>query len=183
MTLSPQPLFRQTMGRLFHLLPRPVKDQHGALDILLSRGRCDIERGKAWTARAVGWLFKFPPAGRDLPTLVTVIAERGREIWHRDFGGQGIFTVLEPARRNGAPVIVERFGFVCFDLQLGEVKDGISMSVVGMRAFGLALPRWLWPRVKAVERAEAQRFHFDIDIDLSWGAKLIHYRGWVVPAA
>ena len=69
MVLNAQPLFRQTLGRLFHLLPRPVKDQHGALDILLSRGRCDIERGKAWTARAVGWLFKFPPAGRDLPTL------------------------------------------------------------------------------------------------------------------
>src|ERR1700754_3606916 len=126
-----QPLFRATMGRLFHLLPRPVKDQHGALDILLSRGRCDIERGREWTARAVGWLFKFPPAGRDLPTLVTVIAERGREIWHRDFGGQGIFTVLEPARKNGTPVIVERFGFVCFDLALGDVEGGISMKVVG----------------------------------------------------
>ena len=186
-TMLRQPLFRATMGRLFNRLPRPVKDQHGALDILLSRGRCDIERGKAWHARLVGWLFKFPPAGRDLPTLVTVIAERGREIWHRDFGGEGIFTVLEPARNpirflGCAPVIVERFGLVCFDLQLGEAEGGINMTVVGMRAFGLAIPRWLWPRVRAVERAEAQRFHFDIDIDLSWGAKLIHYRGWVVPA-
>jgi hypothetical protein len=79
-------------------------------------------------------------------------------------------------------VIVERFGIVCFDLAVGETKDGITLSVVGMRALGIAVPRWLWPRLKAVERAEAQRFHFDIDIDLSWGAKLIHYRGWVVPA-
>jgi hypothetical protein len=183
MVLNAQPLFRQTLGRLFHLLPRPVKDQHGALDILLSRGRCDIERGKAWTARAVGWLFKFPPAGRDLPTLVTVIAGHGRELWHRDFGGRGIFTVLEPARKNGAPVIVERFGIVSFDLAVAEAEDGISLTVVGMRALGLAVPSWLWPRLRAVERGEAQRFHFDIDIDLSWGAKLIHYRGWVVPAA
>jgi len=183
MVLTAQPLFQQTMGRLFELLPRPVKAQHSALDILLSHGRCDIERGKAWHARLVGWLFKFPPAGRDLPTLVTVIAERGREIWHRDFGGEGIFTVLEPARKQGAPVIVERFGIVAFDLKVEEVKDGISLSVVGMRALGVAIPRWLWPKLNAVERAEAQRFHFDIDIDLSWGAKLIHYRGWVVPAA
>src|SRR6186713_302403 len=143
-----KPLFQQTMDRLFQRLPKPVKEQHGAVDILLSRGRCDIERGAAWASLLVGWLFKFPPAGRDLPTLVTVIAERGREIWHRDFGGRRIFTVLEPARREGAPVIVERFGWVCFDLQLGEVKDGISMSVVGMRAFGLAMPRFVWPRVK-----------------------------------
>jgi hypothetical protein len=183
MTLSPQPLFQQTLGRLFDLLPKPVKSQHGAIDILLSHGRCDIERGKEWHARLVGWMFKFPPAGHDLPTLVTVIAERGREIWHRDFGGKGIFTVLEPARINGAPVIVERFGIVSFDLAVGETADGITLSVVGMRALGLAIPRWLWPRLNAVERAEAQRFHFDIDIDLSWGAKLIHYRGWVLPAA
>jgi hypothetical protein len=182
MTLKAQPLFQQTMGRLFQRLPKPVKAQHGALDILLSRGRCDIERGRAWSARLVGRLFKFPPAGRDLPTLVTVIAEQGREIWHRDFGGRGIFTVLEPARKNGAPVIVERFGIVTFDLAVAEVKNGISLSVIGMRALGLGIPRWLWPRLKAVEHAEAQRFHFDIDIDLSWGAKLIHYRGWVVPA-
>jgi hypothetical protein len=170
------------MGRLFQRLPRPVKAQHGALDILLSHGRCDIERGKAWSAQLVGRLFRFPPAGRDLPTLVTVIAEGGREIWHRDFGGDGIFTVLEPARKNGTPVIVERFGIVSFDLAVGEIEDGISLTVIGMRALGLAIPGWLWPRLKAVERAEAQRFHFDIDIDLSWGAKLIHYRGWVVPA-
>jgi len=187
MTLHPQPLFRMAMGRLFDLLPGPVRDQHGALDILLSTGRCDIERGRAWHALVVGWLFKFPPAGRDLPTLVTVIAERGREIWHRDFGGNGIFTVLEPARRaagsQGIPVIVERFGIVSFDLAVSDTKDGISLTVVGMRALGLTIPRWLWPRLRAVERAEAQRFHFDIDIDLSWGAKLIHYRGWVVPAA
>src|SRR5262249_29231270 len=122
-------------------------------------------------------------AGRDLPTLVTVIAERGREIWHRDFGGEGIFTVLEPARRQDLAVIVERFGIVTFDLQVAEVPDGISLTVVGMRALGVAVPCWLWPRLNAVERAEAQRFHFDIDIDLSWGSKLIHYRGWVVPAA
>lgn len=182
MVMTAQPLFQQTMGRLFHRLPKPVKVQHGALDILLSRGRCDIERGKAWSARLVGRLFKFPPPGRDLPTLVTVIAETGREIWHRDFGGAGIFTVLEPAQKKGALVIVERFGVVCFDLAVSETEDGISLTVIGMRALGVTVPRWLWPRLKAVERAEAQRFHFDIDIDLSWGAKLIHYRGWVVPA-
>src|SRR4051812_33383634 len=156
MTLKAQPLFQQTMGRLFHRLPKPVRAQHGALDILLSRGRCDIERGRALSARLVGRLFRFPAAGRDLPTLVTVIAESGREIWHRDFGGEGIFTVLQPARKSGTPVIVERFGVVSFDLAVAEVEDGISLSVVGMRALGLAIPKWLWPRLQAVERAEAQ---------------------------
>jgi hypothetical protein len=182
MALKTQPLFPQTMERLFNRLPKPVKAQHGTVDILLSHGRCDIERGKDWASLLVGWLFKFPPAGRDLPTLVTVIAERGREIWHRDFGGEGIFTVLEPAAHNDTPVIVERFGIVTFDLAIGEVPNGITLSVAGMRALGIAVPRFLWPRLNAVEHAEAQRFHFDIDIDLSWGAKLIHYRGWVVPA-
>jgi hypothetical protein len=182
MTLTPQPLFRRAMGRLFHLLPEPVKQQHGVLDIQLSSGRCDIDRGTAWNARAIAWLFGFPPAGRDLPTTVTVISEGRREIWHRDFGGCGIFTVLEPAARRDRPVIVERFGWgVTFDLAIAEVADGLRMSVIGMRAWGLAMPRWLWPTLEATERAERQRFLFDIDIRLGWGDALIHYRGWVTP--
>jgi hypothetical protein len=182
MTLTPQPLFRRAMGRLFHLLPEPVKRQHGVLDIQFSSGRCDIDRGTAWNARLIAWLFGFPPGGRDLPTTVTVISEGRREIWHRDFAGRGIFTVLEPAARRGSPVIVERFAWgVTFDLAIREVEDGLSMSVIGMRAWGMPLPRWLWPRLNATERAERQRFLFDIDIRLGWGDALIHYRGWVTP--
>jgi len=184
MTLTPQPLFRRAMGRLFHLLPDPVKHQHGVLDIQLSSGRCDIDRGRAWNARVIAWLFGFPPAGRDLPTTVTVISEGRREIWHRNFGGKGIFTVLEAAARAGDPVIVERFGWgVTFDLAIREIEGGLSMSVIGMRACGLPVPRWLWPRLDATERAERQRFLFDIDIRLGWGDALIHYRGWVTPPA
>jgi hypothetical protein len=185
LTATQQPLFRRSMGRLFHLLPSPVKRQHGAVDILLSVGRCDIDRGPALTARLIGWLFKFPPPGRNLATKVTVIAGGGREIWHRDFGGNGIFTVLEPAYRHHRPVIVERFGIVTFDLALGmtvgmgDGGGGLCMTVVGMRAAGIAMPRWLWPVLRAVERAEPQRFVFDIDIRLAWGRPLIHYRGWL----
>jgi hypothetical protein len=50
-----------------------------------------------------------------------------------------------------------------------------------MRALGVPLPRWLWPTLNATERAERQRFLFDIDIRLGWGDALIHYRGWVAP--
>ncbi|HVY98225.1 MAG TPA: DUF4166 domain-containing protein [Dongiaceae bacterium] len=184
MTLTPQPLFRRTMGRLFHLLPAPVRQQHGVLDVQLSTGRCDIERGTAWNARLIAWLFGFPPAGRDLPTTVTVISEGRREIWYRDFGGRGIFTVLEAAAHAGKPVIVERFGWgVAFDLAICEVEGGLRLSVIGMRACGLKLPRWLWPKLDATERAERQRFLFDIDIRLGWGDALIRYRGWVTPPA
>lgn len=182
MTPTTQPLLRRAMGRLFQALPAPVRRQHGVQDVLLSTGRCDIDRGPALNARLIGWLFGFPPAGRDLPTRVTVIAERGREVWHRDFAGRGIFTVLEPARPASRPVIVERFGWgVTFDLALDETECGLRMTVVGMRACGIPLPRRLWPRLDAVERAERQRFLFDIDIRLGWGDPLIHYRGWVTP--
>lgn len=183
MAIAPQPLLRRAMGRLFNRLPGPVKEQHGAIDILLTTGRCDIDRGRALSARLIGWLFGFPPAGRDLPTKVTVIAEAGREIWHRDFGGNGIFTVLEPAAQAGRPTIVEKFGAVAFDLALEERQGGLGMTVIGMRVFGIPMPRWLWPVLKGIERAEPQRFVFDIDIRLGWGRPLIHYRGWLAEAA
>jgi hypothetical protein len=176
-----RPLFRQAMGGLFHALSAPVRAQHGVTDVRISAGRCDIDRGGTWFSRVVGWAFRFPPAGRDLPTQVTVIADRGREIWYRDFDGNGIYTVLQPRSgiRPGPAMIVEKFGLVGFDLELQDEAGALRMRVRGMKFGPCPLPRWIWPDLRAVERAESERFIFDIDIRLPGGELLIHYCGWL----
>jgi hypothetical protein len=173
-------LLRTAAGRMLDRLHPPVRMLHDVHDATIAFGQTHIERGANPFARLVGWLFGFPPAGRRLPTTITVMAARGAEIWHRRFRDHPILTHLEP---GGAPgVIVERFRFgVTFQLRTVEHGGALRFHVLGMRVCGVPMPALLWPRLKAEERAERGGFAFDIDIALPGGSRLIRYRGWVRP--
>ncbi len=156
-------------------------------DALVAFGYADIDRGGSVLARFVGWMFAFPAAGRALATTITIVADGGREIWHRRFASAPILTHLEPAlvKRELAPAqpaVVERFRWgVRFELGLGERDGALRFEILAMRVGGVPIPRFLWPQLKAEERVQDGRFAFDIEIRLPWSAPLIHYRGWVEP--
>jgi hypothetical protein len=68
---------------------------------------------------------------------------------------------------------------VCFELGLIERSGTLGFEILAMRVAGISIPSFLWPQLKAEERAQNGRFAFDIEIRLPWSALLIHYRGWV----
>jgi len=176
-------LLRRAIGSTLERFHRPVRALHEIEDATVAFGHTDIDRGRGAVSMLVGWLFGFPPAGRRLPTAITVLADRGAEIWHRRFAGRPILTHLEPHPRGSRSVIVERFRFgVAFDLEVKERDGRLAFGLLGMHVCGVPMPRWLWPRLRAEERAEHGGFRFDIDIGLPAGGRLIHYRGWVKPA-
>jgi hypothetical protein len=167
-----------TLDRLQH----PVRALHEVHDATVVFGQTDIERGAMPIARLVGWVFGFPPAGRRMPTAITVLATRGFEIWYRRFSGFPILTHLEPCPGAGNGMIVERFRFgVTFELRTIERGGALHFQLCGMRIYGLPMPRWLWPLLNAEESAEHGGFRFDIDIALRGCGRLIRYRGWVRP--
>jgi hypothetical protein len=51
---------------------------HDVQDATVVFGHTDIDRGSGPVSRLVGWLFGFPPAGRRLPTVITVLATGGK---------------------------------------------------------------------------------------------------------
>jgi hypothetical protein len=173
-------LLRRTAGGALDRLQRPLRALHDVHDATIAFGRTHIERGSNPVARLVGWLFGFPPAGRRMPTTITVLAARGAEIWHRRFRDHPILTRLEPTGSPG--IIVERFRFgVTFELQVVERAGALRFHVRGMRICGMPMPSLLWPLVNAEERAERGGFAFDVDIGLRGCGRLIRYRGWVQP--
>jgi hypothetical protein len=176
-------LLRRMAGATLDRLHAPVKKLHDVQDATVVFGHTDIDRGPGPISRVVGWLFGFPPAGRRLPTAITILANGGREIWHRRFAGHPILTHLEPAGEARRPVIVERFRFgVTFALQITERDGSLRFELRGMRVCGIPMPRFLWPLLDAEERSERGGFRFDINIALRGFGRLIHYRGWVRPA-
>jgi hypothetical protein len=175
-------LFGRALGKRVKRLARGVRRLHGVEDAAVVFGYADIDRGKSLSSRVVGRLFGFPPAGRAIPTAITVVSDNGLEIWHRRFAAHPIVTHLEPACDHARPTVVERFRYgVAFDLELNERAGALTFHVKAMRIAGIPMPRWLWPILKGEERSDKGRFVFDIDIALRLVGPLIHYRGWVRP--
>ena len=94
-------LLRRTAGESFERLQRPVRTLHDVHDATIAFGQTHIERGSNPLGRVIGWLFGFPPAGRRIPTTITVLATRGAEIWHRRFRNHPILTRLQQPRAPG----------------------------------------------------------------------------------
>lgn len=175
-------LLRRMAGAAVERLHAPVRELHDVQDATVVFGHTDIDRGHDPVSRVVGWLFGFPPEGRRLPTAITILASGDREIWHRRFAGHPILTHLEPVNHNHGSIVVERFRFgVTFALQVAEHDGSLRFELRGMRVCAIPMPRFLWPRLRAEERAERDGFRFDIDIALRGFGRLIHYRGWVRP--
>ncbi|PWT72830.1 MAG: hypothetical protein C5B46_06255 [Proteobacteria bacterium] len=175
-------LFHRAIGSTLERFHAPVRALHAVEDATIAFGHTDIERGAGAVSRLVGWLFGFPPGGRRMPTAITVVADRGAEIWHRRFAGHPILTQLEAHPGTNKSVIVERFRFgVAFELEVTEHGGSLGFRLLGMRLCGAPMPRWLWPRLRGEEHAERGGFCFDIDISLPLWGHLIRYRGWVKP--
>jgi hypothetical protein len=177
------PLFGRTLGPALARYEAPVRALHTVRDATVALGSSDIRRGHGIVARVVGRVFGFPPAGRRMPTAVTIVAAHNAEIWHRRFAGHPILTHLEAAPASRRPIVRERFRFgVTFDLAVLEEDGRLAFQLAGMRVCGAPMPRFLWPVLRAEERAERGGFLFDIDIRLRGFGLLIHYHGWVRPA-
>jgi hypothetical protein len=177
------PLFARALGPRLRRYARAVQTLHRVADATVAFGHADVERGAGMVSRLVGRAFGFPPAGRAMPTRVTVIADGARELWLRRFAGHAILTRLEPAPDRTRPTVTERFRWgVAFDLAVAERGGRLGFEVTAMRVLGAPMPRFLWPLLAAEERAERGGFAFDVAIALRFFGPLIHYRGWVRPA-
>lgn len=166
------PLYRRVLGESFDILPVPVLAMHEICGDGGAFGEATVERGSNPLARLIGWVMRFPPAGRyDLHVGFT--EKDGREVWTRDFGSHRFHSEL--SERDGR--LTERFGPMRFTFDLPVSPSGLGMKIVRWTAFGLLMPLWLAPRVSASESVEQGRFAFDVAIALPLVGRVVHYCG------
>jgi hypothetical protein len=171
------PMMRQVLGGAFDALPREVQATHDHAGPRRFSGRAVVERGGGWIARAIAWVFRFPPAAADVAVTVTKTPVEGGEIWERRFGTR----VFRSHLRGGAEGLTERFGPLVFRLALRVEEEALHWPVAGGRCLGMPLPRFLLPVSVAREYVEDGRFRFDVALHGPLGAGLIvRYRGWLV---
>ncbi len=176
------PLYRRILGPAWDSLPEQLKAMHEIKGGMTASGAAMVERGMGLLARLAAALFRFPPAGRDVPVTVTFAPRAGGEIWTRNFAGRAFTSVQRAGRGSLERLIVERFGPFAFAFAV--VLDGgrLRLVVRHWRCLGLPLPMSVGPRGEACEFAENGRFRFHVEIGLRWTGPIVRYRGWLVPS-
>jgi hypothetical protein len=175
------PVYRRLLGDAFAALPAPIQAMHALTGTLAAEGRACVERGTGILARAIGAIFGFPPAARDIPVRVDFSLRKGREVWRRNFDGKSFTSTQEAGRGRFDRLLCERFGPFAFGLALVREGGRLDLLARAWSAFGIPLPRALVPHVSAYEIVEDGRFQFYVEIKLPLVGLVVRYRGWLVP--
>lgn len=150
--------YREVVGAAaWDALPRALHEMH--------------ERGGAGTftvtsrrfARVLSLLGYLPSPGVAQVTL-RIEREANLERWTRSFNGE-IFASTQRVERG---VIVERVGISEIRYAVHARGAALHLDILSIRLFGLPVPRRLWPRLEATERADGLRVHVNIAVGTSF---------------
>jgi hypothetical protein len=171
-------LYRRALGSAYFQQSRAGQVLHDAGPSRW-KGRCRVDGGESGAARLLAWSFGLPAAAADTPIVVEFASVDDVELWTRRIGTRAMRSRQHLGRGRPPGWIVEQFGAFAFDLELRAADGRLELLIRGMRCWGVALPRALWPRIAAAETEEEGRFCFDVQIGLPLVGRLVRYRGWL----
>ena len=171
----------QVLGPSFERLPPLLRGVHDARRRKEFSGRCSIESGRNWLARAIQ-VFASLPSRSHADAEVHVVIERSdggeisepRETWTRRFGGQRMQSMI----RRGRDGLEERFGPIVLTFALTLEPGRIVWRIKGARFLFIPLPVAWFAGCGAFETIVDGRYWFDARAGML-GILLVHYKGWL----
>jgi Domain of unknown function (DUF4166) len=159
-------IYREILGAAaWDALPPALRNMH-------ERGGAGtftvVSRGFAKILSLLGYL---PSAGNATVTL-RIEREGGVERWIRSFNGE-IFASTQRMERG---IVAERIGIS--EIRYAVVPRGTTLhhEILSVRILGLAVPKWMLPRLEATERADGPRVHVNVAV-----GKAFRYTGALAP--
>jgi hypothetical protein len=168
-------LFRQAMGPAFDRLHPALRRFHTLAGRSTLHGQVRTEPPATWLGRLLARFTRTPLTAQEGAIRFELDAAPLRERWTRHFPFSTMVSTLSV--RDGQ--VIESLGAATLAFDLQEVDGGLSMVLKRMRFLGIPCPRWLMPRLRAVERGEDGKLHFDIQADVPGCSTVVHYRGWL----
>jgi hypothetical protein len=165
-------LFQTVMGEAFNRLAPPLRRFHGLRGTHALQGRVQTEapatRAARWLARCLG----APHEAMDGVIRFELDAGPGLETWTRHFPQH-----LMRSQLSGGTQLVEQLGAVRLYFTLLEQEGALHMQLDGLRFLGVPCPRWLLPRVHALETGRDGAVFFDVRAALPGLGTVSAYRG------
>lgn len=169
-------LYAQLLGPRFDLLPLSLRAIHDERARKQYAGRCEVDRGRSWAARLVGYVASLPKESEDVPITVTIDCSEAGEIWTRTFGVHRMRSVIRIRQR----ALEERLGPITLAFDLDAQEDQIAWRLKQARFLFLPLPLSWFAGCTATETIVDGRYRFDVRAHMVGIGFLVHYRGWLV---
>jgi hypothetical protein len=175
--------YQRALGESWAVIPDVTRQLHSPDPVVVFEGRADISRSRNPLAGLAADLMGLPRAGMDVPARITVTRSANGETLKRDYGGR-VFETHQQVRQDGAQIVlIETIGPFRFHFRLTGHEDGIDFHLLRAHLWGLPLPGWLAPRMRACERADGNAHIFDVASALPLIGEIVSYRGRLVRIA
>ena len=173
------PLYRRALGAGFDVLPARVRELHDLDRKRAWSGRASVERGTSIPSRIAAAISGLPPAGPDQMLRVTFEPVGETETWSRQFGG----ALFRSVQFEHGGFLHERVGPTTFIFTPLASSEELALRLDGFRVLGIALPRFLHPTLRTIERERDGRYEFEVEAHLPLFGLLVRYAGWLEPQA
>jgi len=172
-----KPLFRRVLGDGFDRLPEVTRRLHRGRPAVIAIGEAEVMPAANPFGRLVAASFGLPRTPGKQPVRVVIESRDGREHWTRLFGEKPMRSIMSAAPGN---LIEEQFGPFSLRMRLVVKSGGLDMERVSGRLWGVPLPGFLLPEIRATERVDDYRRHaFDVEIIAPLVGRLVAYKGWL----
>ena len=169
------PLFRRLLGDRFDALPGPVRALHDRETGAVSIGRGSVRGATSRLIRGLAAALGLPAPADDVEVRVEIVPDGAGEVWTRRFGSRTMRSRL--GARNGR--LIELLGPAAFEFSLTASPLGLDWTLERFCILGLPLPAAWCAGIVAAERADRERYCFDVRASLPGVGLLVHYRGWL----
>jgi hypothetical protein len=166
-------LFQSVMGDAFGRLTPTLQHFHSLHGTQSLAGRVQTE---APATRVARWLARCTGAPHEaMDGAIRFALEAGPELetWTRHFPRHHMRSQLFRA----GPHLVEQLGMVRLRFALLEQAGALRMQLEGLQVLGVPCPRWLLPRVHALETGRDGAVFFDVRAALPGLGTVSAYRG------
>lgn len=169
--------YQQALGNGWDHIPDITRQLHSPDPVVVFEGLADISRTANILANLAADIMGLPKAGNGVPARITVTRQDDGETLERNYGGRVFATRQRVLPLNGETLLVETVGPFILYFRLTGHKDGIDFALVKAQLWGLTLPPWLAPRMRAAERADGDVHVFDVGSALPLLGELVSYTG------
>jgi hypothetical protein len=172
----------QVLGASFERLPALLRGVHDTRARKEFSGRCSVDSGRNWLARAIALFASLPRRSHD-DVAIHVVIERidgretsePRETWTRRFGEQRMRSVIQRGRDG----LEECFGPIVLTFGLTAEPNRIVWRLKRARFWFVPLPTALFAGCAAFETIVDGRYCFDARAGIAGIGLLVHYKGWL----